>query len=94
MAEILKLIACFIMFSGALGMFLFTDPLQRFHAAGKVGIFGLALLMLADAILYWEKTSEWHFISFFGIVILLLTGPFASHILAQALFRSRSRNSK
>lgn len=92
MAEILKLIACFFLFSGALGFFLFKDPFQRFHAAGKVSLFGLALLILADTIIYREMSGEWSFLAYFGTLILLITGPFASHILARSLYHSRRKD--
>lgn len=90
--EIVILLASFVMFSGALGINLFRDSFQRFHAAGKVSLFGLALLILGDAIVYQELAGQWHFFAYIGVILLLFVGPFAAHILAKSLYHSYPNN--
>lgn len=89
MLELIKLVACFIMFSGALGFFLFQDAFQRFHATSKVSLFGLAILILADALIYHRETGAWSFLAYIGTLILLITGPFATHVLARSIYHSK-----
>ncbi|PIR23550.1 MAG: Na+/H+ antiporter subunit G [Deltaproteobacteria bacterium CG11_big_fil_rev_8_21_14_0_20_45_16] len=88
--EFLMLLGAFFMFSGALGLNRAEDSFQRFHIAGKVSLFGLAIFILGDIIIYHEETSSWSFIAVLGILILLFTGPFAAHVLAQALYRQKN----
>lgn len=90
-ADSIILLAAFIMFSGALGICIFPDSFQRFHAAGKVSIFGLAILILGEGLKYLEITGKFSFLSYFGVLLLLIVSPFASHVMARALYRSLKR---
>lgn len=92
MAEIVVLIGSIFMFVGALGVAIFRDSFQRFHAAGKVSLFGLAILILGQGLALHRDTGTWSLSAFFGIFILLFVGPFASHILARALYRHQKRS--
>ena len=80
------------MFSGALGLVLFKDPFQRFHAAGKVSLFGLGLLILGDCMLSEQIGGETAIFATVGVFFLLFVGPFASHVLASSLLKQRSKH--
>jgi multicomponent Na+:H+ antiporter subunit G len=68
---------------GVLGYVRLPDVYTRLHATGKVGVFGVALLLMA-AVAYtplgWGK----------GLVLiffLLLAGPVVSHAISSAAYR-------
>lgn len=85
--EIATAFAAFIMFSGALGLALFRDSFQRFHAAGKVSVLGLALLIIFDSLKLYVETGILSLFGLLGSLILLFVGPFASHVLSRTLYR-------
>jgi len=91
-AEIIVLIGSLFMFVGALGVAILRDSFQRFHAAGKVSLFGLTILILGQAFALHRDTGDWNLAAFIGVFILLFVGPFASHILARALYHHRKRS--
>jgi len=88
--EFFMLLGAFFMFSGAVGLNRVKDSFQRFHIAGKVSLFGLAIFIFGDIVVYHQTTSIWSFVSILGILILLFTGPIAAHVLAQALYRQKN----
>lgn len=90
MGEVLAILGAFVMLVGAWGLVVLRDPFQRFHSAGKVSVFGLALVILGNAITIGQETGEWSFIAFIGSLILLVSGPFAAHILAKSLYSSKA----
>lgn len=68
---------------GVLGLVRLPDVYTRLHATGKVGVFGVVLLLTAAAFLTgvnWGKVLVL-------IVLLLLTAPVATHAIASAAYR-------
>jgi multicomponent Na+:H+ antiporter subunit G len=72
---------------GILGLIRLPDVYTRLHATGKVGIFGVVLLLVAATVwiqLDWARTV-------LLIVLLMVAGPVIAHALASAAFRIRLR---
>jgi len=70
---------------GAMGAWRLPDVYTRLHATGKVGVFGVALLLIAAIFvtpLGWAKGS-------LLIVLLMIAGPVITHALASAAHRLR-----
>jgi multicomponent Na+:H+ antiporter subunit G len=86
-AQIIALIAVIIgtAFSviGILGYIRMPDVYTRLHATGKVGVFGVVLLLLAAVALTPLGPGK----ALVLIVLLLITGPVTSHALASAAYR-------
>lgn len=77
------IVGTFFSLIGVLGYVRFPDVYTRLHATGKVGIFGVVLLLLAAVA--WTPLG-------FGrglilIFFLLITGPVTTHALASAAYR-------
>lgn len=86
-AEIAAILAVilgtFFSISGVLGYFRLPDVYTRLHATGKVGVFGVVLLLVAviarnPAI--WGK-------ALILIALLMIAGPVVSHTLGSAAYR-------
>ncbi len=68
---------------GVVGLIRFPDIFARLHATGKVGIFGVVLLLIAAAIstpLGWGK-------ALILISLLIISGPVTASALASAAYR-------
>lgn len=68
---------------GVIGLLRLPDVYTRLHATGKVGVFGVVLLLIAAAAwtpLGWGR-------ALLLIVLLMLTGPVAAHAIASAAYR-------
>jgi multicomponent Na+:H+ antiporter subunit G len=68
---------------GVLGMVRLPDVYTRLHATGKVGVFGVVLLLLAAVLITpigWGK-------GLVLIALLLIGGPVTAHALASAAYR-------
>jgi multicomponent Na+:H+ antiporter subunit G len=68
---------------GVVGLVRFPDIFTRLHATGKVGIFGVVLLLIAVAIstpLGWGK-------ALILILLLVISGPVTASALASAAYR-------
>ena len=77
------LLGTFFSFVGVLGYFRLSDVYTKLHAAGKVGVFGVVLLLIAAIILTPLSLGR-------GIVLilfLLITGPVTSHAIGSAAYR-------
>lgn len=68
---------------GVLGMVRLPDVYSRLHATGKVGIYGVVLLLVAAA--SWTPLGWGRAILL--IVLLMVTGPVAAHAIASAAYR-------
>jgi len=69
--------------AGVLGFIRFPDVYTRLHATGKVGVFGVVLLLIAAVV--WESLGWGR-----GLVLiffLMATGPATAHALASAANR-------
>lgn len=92
MIDLLILLASLVLFSGALGLIAFQDPYQRFHAAGKVSFFGLALLLIADFLKgLTEETPVSLFMIILAPLLVIIISPVFSHVLARSLYLSRKK---
>ena len=90
METILQLIAIiavitgtFFSIVGVLGMVRLPDVYTRLQATGKVGVFGVVLLLAAAVVwipLGWGR-------ALLLIVLLMVTGPVVAHALASAAHR-------
>ena len=68
---------------GVLGYIRFPDVYTRLHSTGKVGVFGVVLLLIA--VVVWEHISWGR-----GLILvffLMLAGPATAHALASAANR-------
>ena len=84
-AILLGLGALVLLLAGA-GLFVLRDALSRQHAATKAGTLGVAGIVLGAALI----GGDWAWIgrALAIVVILWLTMPVASHVLARAALRS------
>jgi multicomponent Na+:H+ antiporter subunit G len=69
---------------GVLGLVRFPDVYTRLHATGKVGVFGVVLLLIAAVA--WTPLG-------FGkglilIILLMVAGPVTTHAIASAAYRA------
>lgn len=79
------LVGTFFSIVGALGAWRLPDVYARLHATGKVGVFGVALLLIAAMFvtrLGWAKGA-------LLIILLMIAGPVITHALASAAHRLR-----
>ncbi len=77
------LIGTFFSIVGVLGYIRLPDVYTRLHATGKVGLFGVVLLLIAAVMwtpLGWGK-------ALLLIVLLMISGPVAAHAIASAAYR-------
>ena len=68
---------------GVLGMVRLPDVYTRLHATGKVGVFGVVLLLVAAVVwtpLGWGR-------ALLLMVLLMVTGPVVAHTLSSAAYR-------
>ena len=68
---------------GVIGLLRFPDVYTRLHSTGKVGVFGVVLLLIAAVIntpLGWGKALVL-------ILLLMISGPVTSSALASAAYR-------
>lgn len=84
---ILAMLGCVVLLIAAAGLFLLTDAVSRQHAATKAGTLGLGLI-LAGAALYGGDWA-WGGRALTILVILFVTLPVASHMLARAAARKQ-----
>ena len=85
--QVIALLAIFVgtFFSivGVLGFIRFPDVYSRLHATGKVGVFGVVLLLVAAVFwtpLGWAKAG-------LLIILLMVAGPVATHAIGSAAYR-------
>ena len=68
---------------GVIGLIRLPDVYTRLHATGKVGVYGVVLLLVAAAAwtpLGWGR-------ALLLIAVLVLTGPVAAHAISSAAYR-------
>ena len=68
---------------GVLGFIRFPDVYTRLHATGKVGVFGVVLLLIAAVNLSLLGLGK----ALVLIVMLMVTGPVVSHTISAAAYR-------
>ena len=82
-ALIAIIIGTFFSIVGVLGLIRLPDVYTRLQATGKVGVFGVVLLLVAAAIwtpLGWGKAV-------LLIVLLMISGPVSTHAISSAAYR-------
>ncbi|MEA3336321.1 MAG: monovalent cation/H(+) antiporter subunit G [Chloroflexota bacterium] len=80
---VVVVIGTFFSVVGILGYLRFPDAYTRLHATGKVGVFGVVLLLVAAAFwtpLGWAK-------ALLLIILLMMAGPVSAHAIASAAYR-------
>jgi multicomponent Na+:H+ antiporter subunit G len=78
------IIGTFFSAVGVLGYIRLPDICTRLHATGKVGTLGVALLVVAVALLLPDSLGR----SGLLLALLLITGPVAAHAIASAAYRA------
>lgn len=77
------IIGTFFSVVGVLGLIRLPDVYTRLQATGKVGVFGVVLLLVAAAIwtpLGWGK-------AILLIILLMISGPVSTHAISSAAYR-------
>ena len=77
---------------GVLGYFRLPDVYTKLHASGKVGVFGVVLLLVATIIASLSNFSAGR--GLILILLLLITGPVTSHAISSAAYRLGIRMEK
>ncbi len=88
-SALMLLSACFLMFTGALGVLRFPDTLSRMHAAGVTETMASVLLLGGLMLL-----AGWGLVLLKLVMILLFilfTSPTASHALAKAIWNRQGQ---
>ena len=85
----LLVLGVLLLLVAAAGLFLLPDALARQHAATKSGTLALGLILLGAA-LHAQSVGFWGRVAAI-LVLLLLTLPVASHMLARAAARHAYR---
>jgi multicomponent Na+:H+ antiporter subunit G len=73
----------FFSFVGVLGYLRLPDVYTKLHAVGKVGVFGVVMLLIAATL--WTQLSIWR--SLILIFLLSFIGPVTAHALSSAAYR-------
>lgn len=70
---------------GVLGLLRFPDVYTRLHAVGKVGVFGVSILLVAAVLAY----PAWFGRAAVLVFFLTLAGPVLGHAIGRAARRSQ-----
>ena len=71
--------------TGVLGYFRLPYVYTKLHASGKVGVFGVVLLLIATIIASLDNFSAGR--GLILILLLLITGPVTAHAISSAAYR-------
>jgi len=77
------LLGTFFSLVGVIGLLRLPDVYTRLHATGKVGVFGVVLLLIAAVVytpLGWGK-------GLVLILLLMISGPVTAHAIGSAAYR-------
>jgi multicomponent Na+:H+ antiporter subunit G len=85
LASLFLLLGTLMLVVAAVGVVKLPDALSRQHAATKAGTLALALLCLGAVLSAPAEGSGWRLLAI--VLVLLLTMPVASHLLARAAAR-------
>jgi multicomponent Na+:H+ antiporter subunit G len=77
------IIGTFFSLIGVLGFIRFPDVYSRLQATGKVGVFGVVLLLVAAVI--WTELGLGK--ALLLIVFLMIAGPVTTHAISSAAYR-------
>jgi multicomponent Na+:H+ antiporter subunit G len=84
LAAALLVLGSFLMLIAAIGVVRMPDIYSRSHAAAKAASFGVLLLVAAAALVHRSVLLE----SALVVVLVYLTAPVASHMIARSAFRT------
>lgn len=86
LAAVCKIVGVGFLVVAAIGVYRFSDPFMRMHAATKAGTLGAGLVALATAL----GATDWSTVlsALATIAFLLMTLPVASHLLGRATYVS------
>ena len=92
MTSILLIAGSLFCLVAALGMLRLPDTITRMHAATKAGTLGCGLILIAEAVFYYDIGITLRALA--AIVFLLLTAPVAAHLIGRAAYQSGIQLSK
>lgn len=85
---VLMLVGVFLMFLTGLGLVRMPDIFMRMHAATKSASLGVALLLVAAALVFQDTAVVTK--SIVTIIFIFLTAPVAGHLLGRAAYARRT----
>ena len=91
-AAVLLILGLFVLCSGVLGVFRFRDTLQRMHAAAVNDTLGAGCVLLSLILAEGSRAVSLKFL--LVLVILGISSPLSSHLLAGMEIRRRAREEK
>ena len=85
---ILMAVGVLVLLLASVGLFILKDALSRQHAATKAGSLGIVLVVAGAALV--GGGWDWGWRAAVIVLLVWLTMPVASHVLARAALRSSS----
>ena len=85
---ILMGVGVLVLLLASVGLFILKDALSRQHAATKAGSLGIVLVVAGTALV--GGGWDWGWRAAVIVLLVWLTMPVASHVLARAAWRSSS----
>ena len=89
LTSILFLLGSIFSLVAAVGMFRLPDIMTRMHAATKAGTLGAGLILIGEAVYFFEIAITLKVIA--TILFLFLTAPVAAHLISRAAYHSGIR---
>ncbi len=86
LTSILLLLGSLFSLVAAVGMFRLPDMMMRMHAATKAGTLGAGLILISEAVYYFEIAITLKVTA--TILFLFLTAPVAAHLIGRAAYHS------
>lgn len=84
---VLLALGALVLLLASVGLFVLRDALSRQHAATKAGSLGIVAMIAGTALMGGDWSWIWR--ALLIVVIVWLTLPVASHVLARAALRER-----
>lgn len=88
LGTLLLTLGTLVLLLASAGLFVFKEALARQHAATKAGSLGLVLIMAGSALI--GGSWAWGWRAMLIVVLVWLTMPVASHLLARAALAGRT----
>jgi multicomponent Na+:H+ antiporter subunit G len=87
----LLILGALVLLLASAGLFVLRDALSRQHAATKAGSLGIVCMVAGTALIGGDWSWGWR--ALLIVLIVWLTLPVASHVLARAALRERGEQS-
>lgn len=84
---VLLILGALVLLLASVGLFVLQDALSRQHAATKAGSLGIVGIVVGTALIGGDWSWGWR--ALLIVLIVWLTLPVASHVLARAALRER-----